>query len=264
MIKSELPPIPPRDRDLDARNYHFVEIVDSDPRSSEALIDIGAQGIAVLPYYHVSDGSNAPYGKRIDGSLPRMWCRQSLIPMLLSANKVLATFGCELVVYDAYRPIDTQCGLWAWALEKVKKDHPNLLQAELEALTSQYSSDPRRFDLDDATTWPTHSTGASIDVMLRSLDTGEEMDMGAAFDDLSSAAHTDKLEQAFDLGHIKDDNAALINRRLLYWVMSEAGFVNYPSEYWHFDFGNQMYVLNMRPHNATLDRAWYGYCRPPT
>ncbi|MEJ6391633.1 M15 family metallopeptidase [Gymnodinialimonas sp. 2305UL16-5] len=264
MSRPEFPPIPMRDDHLDARNYHFVEIDASDPRGSEALIDIGEHGVSVLPYYYVSDGSNAPYGQRIDGSLSHMWCRASLLPMLRSANQRLSAFGCELVVYDAYRPIATQRGLWAWALEKVRKDHPALSSTELEALTSQYSSDPRRFDPGDATTWPTHSSGASVDVMLRSLDTGKELDLGAAFDDLSAAAHTDQLEQALKRGLIGPDDAALLNRRLLYWAMMEAGFENYPSEFWHFDFGNQMYVLNSQAKNATLNRAWYGYCEPPT
>jgi D-alanyl-D-alanine dipeptidase len=193
-----------------------------------------------------------------------MWCREGLLPMLLSVNQQLADYGCEIVVYDAYRPITTQRGLWAWALTKIQKDHPGLSRAELEALTSQYSSDPRRFDPEDATTWPIHASGASIDVMLRSLDTGRELDMGAAFDDLSPSAHTDQLEKALSRGQIGSDSPALINRRVLYWTMSEAGFENYPSEFWHFDFGNQMYVLNARAKNASVDLAWYGYCEPPT
>lgn len=260
---SEIPPIPKKNDDLDARNYHFVEMDASDPRGAEALIDIGEHGISVLPYYNISDGSNVPYGRRIDGSMARMWCRESLLPMLRSANQKLSAFGCELVVYDAYRPVATQRGLWAWALEKVRKDHPRLSQPELEALTSQYSSDPRRFDPEDETTWPTHSSGASVDVMLRSLDTGKDLDLGAAFDDLSPVAHTDQLEHALSGGLIGPDNIALLNRRLLYWSMVAAGFANYPSEFWHFDFGNQMYVLNTQDENTELERAWYGYCDPP-
>lgn len=259
----DFPPIPMRNDGLDARDYHLVEIDTADPRGAEPLIDIGEHGISVLPYYHVSDGSNAPYGQKINGSLSRMWGRESLLPMLQSVNRELSAFGCELVVYDAYRPVATQRGLWDWALKKVSKDHPSLSLAEKEALTSQYSSDPRRFDPKDSTTWPTHTSGASIDVMLHALDTGEMLDLGAAFDDLSPAAHTDQLESALDLGLIERDNTALLCRRLLYWTMTDAGFENYASEFWHFDFGSQMYVLNARAKSPKLTRAWYGYCEPP-
>ena len=31
----------------------------------------------------------------------------------------------------------------------------------------------------------------------------------------------------------------LVNRRLLWNVMTQVGFSNYPEEWWHFDFGNQ-------------------------
>ncbi|MDP5220780.1 hypothetical protein Q5Y75_26695 [Ruegeria sp. 2205SS24-7] len=71
MRQSEFPPIPMRDDDLDARNYHFIEIDRSDPRGAEALIDIGEHGVSALPYYYISDGSNAPYGQRIDGRICR-------------------------------------------------------------------------------------------------------------------------------------------------------------------------------------------------
>jgi len=92
--------------------------------------------------------------------------------------------------------------------------------------------------------------------MPRPRDTRKELDMGASFDGLSSLAHTDQLEHALYNGCIKGDNLALKNRRLLYWVMTEAGLEDYPSEYWHFDFGNQMYLLNAKAKNATLGRAW--------
>lgn len=263
MRKADIPPIPRRDNTLDARDYHSIEIDIADPRGSEVLMDIGEQGISVLPYYHISDGSNAPYAQQIDGSLPQVWCRQGLLPMLHAANEWLSQFRCELVVYDAYRPIATQQGLWTWALGKVKGDHPHLTEPELVALTSQYSSDPRRFNPNDITTWPTHSSGGSLDVMLRSLDTGKDLNLGAAFDDFSHAAHTDQLEQALSEGLIEHDDTALLNRRMLYWAMTEAGFENYPSEFWHYDFGNQMYVLNARARSTQLDRAWYGYCELP-
>ncbi|WP_372573382.1 M15 family metallopeptidase [Ruegeria jejuensis] len=259
---TELKPIPIHREQRDARGYHDIGFDGSDPRAMEALVDIGSHGVEVVPYYYLSDGSNPPYGRRIDGSLPNMLCRESLVPMLQEANEALAKSGCELVVYDAYRPVSTQRGLWNWALEKVATDHPRLSTSELEALTSQYSSDPRRFDPVDPTTWPTHSTGASIDVVLRSRDTGDLLDMGAAFDDLSVVAHTDHLERDLLAGRAAPDNPALANRRLLYWAMTDAGFVNYPAEYWHFDFGNQMYIHNTRPKNTPTGPAWYGYCQP--
>jgi D-alanyl-D-alanine dipeptidase len=262
MTLDDLEPIPMSDPNLDARDYHQIAIDLSDGRSDEPLEDIGAQGIAVVPYYHLSDGSNPPYCKRIQESLPTLRCRRSLISMLNAANNTLAVHGCEIVVYDAYRSVSLQHSLWEWALEDIARKNPGLKPGELEALTSQYSSDPRRFERANPTTWPTHTTGASIDVMLRDRGSQALLDMGAAFDDLSSIAHTDHMELALGQGGIAHDNPALLNRRLLYWAMRGAGFSNYPAEYWHFDYGNQMYVLNAQEQEAGVERAWYGYHEP--
>jgi hypothetical protein len=35
---------------------------------------------------------------------------------------------------------------------------------------------------------------------------------------------------------------ARANRRLLYWLMVDAGFASNPSEWWHFSFGDQMWA----------------------
>ena len=35
---------------------------------------------------------------------------------------------------------------------------------------------------------------------------------------------------------------ARANRRLLYWLMIDAGFASNPSEWWHFSFGDQMWA----------------------
>ncbi|MEM7489668.1 MAG: M15 family metallopeptidase [Pseudomonadota bacterium] len=145
--------------------------------------------------------------------------------------------------------------MWAWALAKFTDEHPHLGEAELVALTSQYSSDPRRFDPDDPTTWPTHASGGSVDVMLRSLDDGVVLNMGAAFDELGDIAHTDHLERLLRDGQIDPDAPALRNRRLLYNTMTTAGFANYPAEFWHYDFGNQMHAFNTGSRCA----ACYGY-----
>jgi zinc D-Ala-D-Ala dipeptidase len=47
--------------------------------------------------------------------------------------------------------------------------------------------------------------------------------------------------------------------------MHEQGFTNYGYECWHFDYGDQMYVM-MRNFVArdSADGAWYGYVPEPT
>ena len=91
--------------------------------------------------------------------------------------------------------------------------------------------------------------------------------MGGIFDDPSDTSHTAIFERKLN-GHGVDkqpltvsETAALRNRRLLYWAMSDAGFVNYPFEWWHFDLGTQLWVLDggfEKPDGHRKTEAWYG------
>jgi hypothetical protein len=46
--------------------------------------------------------------------------------------------------------------------------------------------------------------------------------------------------------------------------MREAGFTNYINEWWHFDWGDQLYVLTLDLMGEPLQSgaAWYGYTEP--
>ena len=123
----------------------------------------------------------------------------------------------------------------------------------------KYVSDPNWYRPDDPTTWPTHMTGASVDLTLRSLDDGTLLDMGADFDQMDGLANTHHFELAHGQGRLRADDPRLRNRRLLHHAMASSGFTNYPQEFWHFDFGNQMYQL-VRGANTgrPVEPAWYG------
>ena len=127
-----------------------------------------------------------------------------------------------------------------------------------------YVSDPRRFHPDDPRTWPAHATGAAVDLTLRDLRTRELLDMGTHFDDMSTVSHSDYFERLLHGGRIGPGDARLRNRRLLHWAMQAQGFINYSYECWHFDYGNQMYVM-MRNYlgRDPAPAAWYGYVPAP-
>lgn len=140
-------------------------------------------------------------------------------------------------------------------------------QADDAALTAQvgrYVSDPRRFHPDDPRSWPAHATGAALDLTLRDKQTHALLDMGTHFDDMSATSHSDYFERLLQQGRIAADDHRLRNRRLLHWSMWEQGFINYAYEYWHFDFGDQMYVMIRNYLSGDCPRAaWYGYTSAP-
>lgn len=130
-------------------------------------------------------------------------------------------------IWDAYRPIELQLELYNTYKPIIIKEFKleNLEPSAQEKIISKYVSIPN----DDAL----HASGGAIDLTLAYKDTGEELNMGTSFDSFSSLTHTDAFENDHSNTKIRD------NRRILYNAMTKAGFVNLPTEYWHYDYGNK-------------------------
>jgi len=109
----------------------------------------------------------------------------------------LADQKLRLVLWDAYRPEPVQQKLRA-----AGTGEPYVLE------TSQ------------------HCLGLAVDVTLADQD-GDYLDMGTDHDDFSPAAHADAAGLTA---------AQRTNRGLLAARMQARGFVQWPFEWWHFDF----------------------------
>jgi D-alanyl-D-alanine dipeptidase len=81
--------------------------------------------------------------------------------------------------------------------------------------------------------------------------------MGTPFDYFGEEAHTAFYEEKQINGTLLPiETEILNNRRLLFHAMTNAGFSNYPFEWWHFDYGNQFWG------KATGLRAIYSGASP--
>jgi zinc D-Ala-D-Ala dipeptidase len=238
-----LPPIPDIAQSLDTAHYRHIRVDLDSPYNSEPLVRLQDYRIATHSYYNVSDGTNPPYCQQIDGSISSVLARRSVAEMLARVNIRLDLLGLELLVWDAYRPLATQKGIWDFFWHDIKAKNASLSEEAIYNIMIGYVSDPNSFDPDDSTTWPTHMTGASVDLTLRRKNDLRILDMGSEFDQMDETAHTAYFERLHSMGVIRDDDIRLKGRRLLYSAMAEEGFTNYPLEYWHFDWGNQMHFL---------------------
>lgn len=256
-------PIPILDNAATAGDYHDIPIDPQDPRYGEGLVDARKSGLAGENYYSRTDGGNLPYGHPVAGAIRELWCRRTIVTMLQNVNERLAAEGLELFVWDAYRPIACQRGLWNFFSARVRDEMPGAGEEQVSIHVRQYVSDPRRFDEKNPATWPVHATGGAVDVTLRDARTGDLADMGAHFDEMSPVSHTDHFERLFKSHAIAGTDIRLRNRRLLYWAMRDEGFTNYPYEFWHFDYGDQMYVMSLKQLGGNATAAWYGYVPPP-
>ena len=76
-----------------------------------------------------------------------------------------------------------------------------------------------------------HTTGGAVDVTL--CYCGKEIDCGSSYLEFTEKTPTWSRELSYSQRR---------NRFILYNAMTQAGFVNYPLEWWHFCYGDKMYA----------------------
>ena len=117
--------------------------------------------------------------------------------------------GWKILVFDALRPRAVQRVLW-----DAVKGTP----------LQPYVANPQNGSI--------HNFGLAVDVTLVD-DAGREIDMGTPYDAFGALAQP-ALEDRF-LKEGKLTAAHLENRRLLRRIMTGAGFIQLPLEWWHYD-----------------------------
>ncbi|MGE3510195.1 MAG: M15 family metallopeptidase [Vicinamibacterales bacterium] len=246
----------PTSRINDTAEYRTIPVDLASKHNAEPLVSVEDFGVASDPYYWRSDGTNPPYYRRLPGSDPVVRVRASVARRLAAVNRRLMPHDVELVALDGFRSLTCQRALWSHFMRQARRAAPGIPLARLERSVLRYVSDPRRFSADDPRTWPTHLTGAAVDVTLRTRSTRELVFMGGVFDDASAISHTARYERT-DPHNSLSSILARQNRRLLYWAMMAEDFVNLPTEWWHFDWGTQLWALSRRARHRRV-RALYG------
>lgn len=166
----------------------------------------------------------------LDGADGRMLVRVGALERLNAAAESLPD-ALGFLVLDVHRPLTVQKALWDWQERNVRAEHPHLDDAGIYELVKDFVA----FPTDDPLRPTPHRTGGAIDLTVISLETGEELPMGTAFDEATPRAVTDWLER-------HPESPMTENRRLLYGAMLGAGFVNYPGEWWHFEYGTRRWA----------------------
>lgn len=167
---------------------------------------------------------------------PRCLVREEVYHKLVEASQKLPK-GYKLRILDAWRPFALQQELYtaysAAIIEEFKLE--KCTEEQRKEVLRRFVSEP----VDDREVPPVHTTGGAVDLTILNPD-GIELDMGTGFDAFTDRTYTAYFEEA----HLQTRDEGLVkeNRRLLYGVMTEAGFTNLPSEWWHFDYGDRFWA----------------------
>lgn len=135
--------------------------------------------------------------------------------------------GLHFVVYEAYRPMASQMKLWNTVVQAQQKEYPDLaIDSEaFIAICDKFAANPYRQGSG-------HQSGAAVDISLCDAK-GKELDMGGEVRGFNETAD-------FDCPNISQE--ARYNREILRSALSSVGFVNYPSEWWHYSFGDRLWA----------------------
>lgn len=220
------------------QGYRDTPFAPDTPPQAEPLVDVSVEaGIAADCWY--AHDRNPPYYAVMPGSTPIAWLRRGVAARLAGINARLADGGLELVVFDGWRSRELQAHMHdVWVPDALRKRFPMLGEAEIAERTGLYWAAPT---VDPERPAP-HSTGAAVDLSLRWRDSRQPLWMGCLFDETSELATPDHFERDTGEDVAFSHEEARRNRRLLYGLMTEAGFACHPGEWWHYSFGDQMWA----------------------
>lgn len=160
--------------------------------------------------------------------------------------------GYHFCLYEGYRSLALQKMIFDKQYANVQQRHPDWPEKDIFLETTKLASPV--INPDKTHNIPPHSTGAAIDVYLLD-DEGQAIDMGIHPKDWM----LDKDGQLSLTDSTMISDAAVKHRKIMSDVLSAAGFVNYPTEYWHWSYGDRYWAYVK--HHA---HAIYGNTNPPT
>lgn len=149
--------------------------------------------------------------------------RENVAKRLAIAQSYLPK-GYKLMLRCGYRPFSLQKKRYYWMYNRLKKQHPDWAPSKLRNETSKCVAPPDIV--------PPHSTGGAVDISIIGPD-NKQLDMGERLGYFTEKTYTDSS---------KISSTAKKNRKLLIKVMTKAGFVNYPTEWWHWSFGDRYWA----------------------
>lgn len=146
----------------------------------------------------------------------------------LAAAQAALPGGIALKVVEGYRPAHRQQAIIERYAAEIRAERPGIGELELHVLTSRFVA---------PLAVAPHVAGAAVDVTLVD-SSGRELDLGTAIDATPERSGGRCYFAADGIGRDARANRDLLNR-----VLSREGLVNYPTEWWHYSYGDRYWAL---------------------
>lgn len=160
--------------------------------------------------------------------------RKSVYDKLCEAQSLLPD-GLRFCIYEAYRSLSLQKILFENRFKKLRALHPDWTNDEVFDETIKMVSPV--INKNGSQNIPPHSTGGAIDIYLID-ENNHPVDMGIHPKDwmqdtagIISATNSEKISYK-----------AQEYRRVMSSVLNYVGFINYPTEYWHWSYGDRYWA----------------------
>jgi zinc D-Ala-D-Ala dipeptidase len=153
--------------------------------------------------------------------------RRDVVQRLRSAQAELPR-GVELLVIEGYRPPELQQRYFSAYESELEFAHPDWTASRRRVEASKFVS---------PSDVAPHSTGGAVDLTLCTT-AGVELDLGTAVN-----ASPEQSRGACYLASADISGAARELRAVLSSALTGAGLVNYPTEWWHWSFGERYWAL---------------------
>ncbi|MGC5053527.1 M15 family metallopeptidase [Micromonospora sp. DT48] len=153
--------------------------------------------------------------------------RRPVVDRLLTAQRALPD-GLRLLIIEGYRPYQAQLAIFTGYQEELRRLHPDWSPERLHRETTKFVSPVEVAP---------HSTGGAVDLTLCTAD-GVELDMGTEVDATPEASGGACFTAASSIGA-----DARRHRQIMAGALRGAGLVNYPTEWWHWSYGDRYWAL---------------------
>jgi zinc D-Ala-D-Ala dipeptidase len=156
------------------------------------------------------------------------WGRKMVGEKLVKAQSKLPG-DLRFLIKECYRPLWIQREFFEGYSEYLRKKFPNWDEARVYNECSK---------LNAPVEVAPHSTGGAIDLTLIDAN-GDWLEMGTEFNADPMDTEYATFTNAKNISKI-----AIENRKILSTVMQDVGFVNYPTEWWHWSYGDKYWAYS--------------------